>query len=407
MLARPIRSLSAAVQSPVIVFLIALGLRFWTLSQLLPEKANDYFYRYNEPSRIAWALVSGYGFSSPWPHTPLAPTAQQPPIYPFLVAGVFRLAGAYSYRSLWIAVGLNAIFSALSAVMILRLGKRDFGPVVGVLAAWVWSCWLYETAVSVRLWESSLTALLLLAALWMLPSLADSLRCSQWLMFGFLAGVALLTNTTLLAVFGPFWIWLWLTYQRRNISSSKVLLASIGVCFLVLTPWTIRNYQTFHRLVPIRDNFGMELWIGNHDGVTNRYPAEFPVLNPDPYNRMGEIQFMESRRRIAFEFISSHPRKFLQLCIRRFFKYWTDPEPALWLPVSILAALGSILVLRSEGVAGVPYVMVVIFFPLVYYIAHTYDTYRHPAEPEILLLASYATVTTVQAAHRLLRRDVA
>ena len=49
------------VQSPAVVFVIAVSVRLWTAGQLLPEKAGPYFYRYNEPSRIAWALVSGHG----------------------------------------------------------------------------------------------------------------------------------------------------------------------------------------------------------------------------------------------------------------------------------------------------------------------------------------------------------
>jgi hypothetical protein len=60
-------------------------------------------------------------------------------IFPLLLAGIFKIAGAYSLTSLWIAVSLNALFSALTAVFILRLGKRDFGEMVGIVAAWIWA----------------------------------------------------------------------------------------------------------------------------------------------------------------------------------------------------------------------------------------------------------------------------
>jgi len=151
-----LRVLAAAVKSPLVVFLVALIARVWVLRQLLPAKAWPDFYEHNEFARIAWAIVSGFGYSSPWANTPLSPTAVEPPVYSYLLAGIFKLTGAYSYASLWIAVGLNAVLSAVSAVIILHIGKRDFGALTGILAAWVWSCWLYEAAVSVRLWESSL-----------------------------------------------------------------------------------------------------------------------------------------------------------------------------------------------------------------------------------------------------------
>ena len=248
--------------APQVVFLVAFIARLRVLSQLLPAQAWTGFYRYNEPSHIAWALVSGFGFSAPWPNTPVAATAQQPPLYPFLLAAIFKFAGAYSYLSLWIAGGLNAVFSALTAVMILRVAKRDFGMATAILAAWVWSCWLYEAVVSIRLWESSLSALLLMLGMFWVWELADSLQVWRWLLLGALAGIAALNNTTLLAVFPFFWLWLWVKYRRRGRSCYKQLLASIAICVLTLLPWTIRNYVAFHRIMPIRDNFGLELWVG-------------------------------------------------------------------------------------------------------------------------------------------------
>ena len=393
------RTVLRIAESPGVVFLVALTIRVWVLSQLLPQKAWEYFYRYNEPSRIAWALVSGFGYSSPWPNTPLAPTAQQPPVYPLLVAGIFKLTGAYSYRSLWIAVGVNAIFSSLSAVMILRLGKRDFGSLAGILAAWVWACWMYEAAAAVRIWESSLSTLLLMFALLMLPKMrAPSLPL--WLWFGFLAAVAVLTNTTLLAVFPFFWIWLWVGCRQRGQSCSNLLIASVAVFVLALLPWTIRNYEVFHRLMPVRDNFGLELWIGNHQGVTHQYDSDFPILDPSEYNRLGEIRFMESKRDIALQFIGQHPVEFLRLSARRWLRYWTEPNPVTWFLVSLMAWSGIILALKRKGLNAVPYLIVLLMFPLVYYVTHAFPTYRHPTEPVMLLLAACAAVTLLETIGR-------
>jgi hypothetical protein len=370
------------------------------LSQLLPANAWRDFYQYNEPSHIAWAVVSGFGYSSPWPHTPIAATAQQPPLYPFLLAGIFKLAGTYSYLSLWIAVGLNACFSALTAVVILRIGKRDFGAATGILAAWVWSAWLYEAVVAIRLWESSLSALLLMLGMLLLPQLAGSLRSACWMVFGLLAGVAALTNTTLLAVFPFFWIWLWVSYHRRGRSCYRMLLASIAVCVLTLLPWTIRNYTAFHRLMPIRDNFGLELWVGlelragrSDAATTELFPRDFPLNDPTEYNRLGEIGFMESRRHMALEFIRQHPREFLHMVALRCPRYWTEPKETPWLLPSVLAWLGMGLALWRKGLDAVPYAVVLLAFPPVYYITHTFPTYRHPIEPVMLLLAVYAAVS--------------
>jgi 4-amino-4-deoxy-L-arabinose transferase-like glycosyltransferase len=401
---RLLQLLSNLLSSPRTVFLVALAARLWVLLQLLPNNAWRYFYAYNEPSRIAWALVSGFGYSSPWPNTPLMPTAQQPPLYPLLLAGIFKVAGSYSYLSLWIAVALNAVFSALTAVLILQIGKRTFDASTGVLAAWVWSCWQYEAVVSIRLWESSLSALLLAVGLWLLPKLAVSLRLWLWLVFGVLAGVAALTNTTLLSVFPFFWLWLWIVYLRRGLANDRLLMASLVVCVLVVLPWTIRNYSTFNRLVPIRDNFGLELWLGNHEGVTHTFDSDFPILNPSEYDRLGEIGFMEAKRDVALEFIGRHPVTFLRLSSRRCFQFWSAPEKSVWLAVSLLAWLGMVLALWSKRLDGIPYALVMLIFPAIYYITHVFSTYRHPIEPVIVLLSAYAMASTARAAgNRLLR----
>jgi 4-amino-4-deoxy-L-arabinose transferase-like glycosyltransferase len=393
-----LRVLTAAVKSPLVVFLVALIARVWVLRQLLPAKTWPDFYEHNEFARIAWAIVSGFGYSSPWANTPLAPTAVEPPVYSYLLAGIFKLTGAYSYASLWIAVGLNAVLSAVTAVIILHIGKRDFGALAGILAAWVWSCWLYEAAVSVRLWESTLSALFLATALFLLPRVAESLRSPRWVIFGGLGGVAGLTNTTLLSLFPFFWLWLWLACRRRGRSPGKQLLASIAVCILTLLPWTIRNYETFHRLIPMRDNFGLELWIGNHEGAmqAHQFPPDFPLIDPTGYTRLGELPFMEAKGQAGLHFIGKHPAEFLLLSARRGFKYWTDPDEFVWLPLSLMAWLGAAAALSRKGLDALPYALVLLVFPTVYYITHTFSSYRHPIEPAMFLLAAYALVTALE-----------
>jgi hypothetical protein len=390
---RVLRLAGRALSSPWVLFLVAFLVRLIVAGQLISARA-EYFYTQNEQARIAWAVVSGYGYSSPWPHTPLEPTAQQPPVYPYLLSGIFRLAGPYSRASLQTAVVLNAAFSALTAVMIYQIGKRQFGNLVALTAAWVWACWIYEIVVSIRLWESSLSALLLFSGLGLLWRLAHADHKLSWLAFGAVAGVSALTNTSLLAVFACFWIWLWVACAKQGPVPTLRWLASVAVCVVVLLPWTIRNYVTFHRLIPVRDNLGMELWIGNHEGVTHLYDFRggFPLIDPGEYNRLGEVPFMEAKREVALAFIRQHPGSFLRLCGQRQVDFWTVPKSSAWWMVSLAAWLGLTLLVWQKGFDALPEAIVLIVFPLIYYITHTWSTYRHPIEPVMILLAAYAVV---------------
>ncbi len=380
------------------IFAAALLVRLRVMQQLLPGNAWRGFYVNNESARIAWAIVSGFGFSSPWPRTPLLPTAVEPPVYPYLLAGIFKLAGAYSDLSLWLGVELNAVLSALTAVLLFQFGRRVFGLATGMLTAWIWAIWLYPAVVSIRLWESSLSALLLMLGLLLLLKLEHSTQVRHWLLFGGLAGFAALTNTTFISLFPLFWFWLWLTYRRREVSYGKLLWSSVAVCLLILTPWTIRNYATFHRLIPLRDNLGLELWIGNHEGVTHLYEfsGSFPLIDPAEYNRLGELRFMETKRDVALQFIRQHPSEFLRLCGQRFYAYWSTPDPSRWLPLGLLAWAGAMVGLWRRRPAAIPLLIILLVFPLIYYITHPWPTYRHPMEPEILLLAVYAVLSIAE-----------
>jgi 4-amino-4-deoxy-L-arabinose transferase-like glycosyltransferase len=385
------------VQSPLVIFLVALAMRIWAASQLLPQKAGSFFYQNNEPARIAWALVTGHGFSSPWPNTPLLPTAQQPPGYPLLLAGIFRIFGPYTISAIWAALLLNIIFAALTAVVILEFGRRNFGTLVAVLASWVWACWLYETAVSIRLWENALSALLLSVSLLILPTVVESSRVSRWLLFGLLAGVAALVNTSLLILFPVFWAWLWFTSRVQAHARSRLVLSSFVVCLLLVLPWTIRNYAVFHRVIPVRDNFGLEFWLGNHEGAPNGLQKDFPLMDPTEYNRLGEIKFMEAKEQIGFQFARQHPGYFLKLCLMRIHLFWTDPQESPWWLITTLAWIGGFLALYKKKPAAIPFLAVLLIFPIVYYVTHSFPTYRFPIEPLMLILAAYTVVSLTQS----------
>ena len=381
----------AVLRSGWAIFGIALLFRVLAITQLLPEQADRGFYRQNEAARIGWALATGQGFSTPWEGTPVAPTAQQPPLYPWVIAMIFRLAGAYSYRSLWIAVLLNAVVSAATGVLLLGLGRAYFSEAVGVAAAWIWAGWIYAVVVSIRLWESSGSALLLAAGLLALSSAWRASEKRRGVGFGLIWGLAGLLNVSVAVVLGCLWGWNW---KRR--ASVSFALISIVIFVGMVGPWTARNYYVFHRVIQVRDNFGLELWIGNHEGVTHLYDfrGSFPLVNPAEYVELGEIRFMETKREEALTFIRRNPAMFLRLCGQRFANFWSAPYPWTWIPLSVLAWAGAVVAVKRKAAAAHGggrdrFLIVLVVFPLIYYITHPWSTYRHPIEPEMILLSVY------------------
>src|SRR5271155_3459350 len=70
-----------------------------------------------EPSRIAASIARDQGFSSPF-RVDTGPSAWIPPIYPYLLAGIFRVFGVFTVASYWVAVAMNIIVHAFTCVVL-------------------------------------------------------------------------------------------------------------------------------------------------------------------------------------------------------------------------------------------------------------------------------------------------
>ena len=90
--------------------------------------------------------------------------------------------------------------------------------------------------------------------------------------------------------------------------------------FATLSPWLVRNYQTLHKPVFLKDYFWMEVSIGNvgnfshwWNGTVN--PAGIAAQEAE-YPWVGEIAFMAEKRTEVLTFIRSHPGLYLWRCLR-------------------------------------------------------------------------------------------
>src|ERR1700733_3071224 len=123
--------------SPFVIFGAAFVTRLASVTYILYRGFGpQILFLQNEPSHIAAALVSGLGFSSPYAGAPTAPTAQQPPLYPLVLAGIFKLFGICTVASAWVAVMVNVLAGAVTAIVLYYVGRLHFEEMVGILAAW-------------------------------------------------------------------------------------------------------------------------------------------------------------------------------------------------------------------------------------------------------------------------------
>ncbi|HXY11239.1 MAG TPA: glycosyltransferase family 39 protein [Terriglobales bacterium] len=397
-----------ARRSPLAIGCVALALRigYIVLGHTYQFKTLDDNFSFGyEMGRIGYSLALGQGFSNPF-HGITGPTAWEPPLYPLLIAGVFRIFGIYTAASALVLLSLNSLLAALTTLPIFSIAKRSFGEQVAVWSAWTWA--LLPSAIfwSTRwVWETSLAALLLalLFALALALEARDGLK--PWLVFALVWAIAALTNAALLSLLPIFTLWAWYRRAKQGRRSLAGVLAASAVFVVCLAPWLVRNYRTFGRIILVRSNFGAELRLGNGPGADGKWmDSEHPSKNAkqlELYREMGEIAYVAERKREALAFIRQDYARFAWLSVRRFAFFWGGPPHPrksatlllgnlLYLGSSLLALFGLIDALGKHRPGAWLFFWVMLIYPLVYYVLFFLPRYRHPIEPELGILMLYA-----------------
>ncbi len=365
-----------------------------------------------ESGNISYSLAIGNGFSSPF-HTDTGPTAWMTPIYPLLIAAVFRVFGVYTFHGFEAAVLLNILFSTLCCIPIYLAGKRMGGAALGAGAAWLWAIFPNAILIPVEsMWDASLAALLAATILWATLALDDSRRKRDWCAYGLLWGVALMATATLASLL-PLLLG-WLVYRARRESRPwlKMPATALAIAILCCVPWTIRNYAVFHSFVPLRSTLGLQLWVGNNPQAKPIWLGDFHPIHDEnereKYIAAGEIAYMREKRDDAIRFMFTHPRKEAYLVSERFIEVWSGGTPDPWqdflrdrsfrfravlianILVAFAALLGIIELARRRSVYAFPLAIGPVVFPWAYYLTVVMPRYRLPIDPAVLLLTAIA-----------------
>jgi hypothetical protein len=387
----------------------------------------------NETGSIAYSLAQGRGFGSPFMQE-TGPTAWLTPVYPGIVAGIFKVYGIRTPHAFYATVALNILFAMAACVPIFAVGRRLGGTVVAATAGWMWA--LLPTAIIIPfqwVWDTSLSALLAACLVWATMGVAKTSRLRGWCGYGLLWGFVMMTNPSLGAVL-PFLI-LWamvpihgVTHDggmRRfgaGVSALPLRNAAVaaGIVVLCCVPWTVRNYRAFHGWVPLRSTLPLQLWLGNNE-MYDPSSTVRAVANPERedmrrYFRQGEVAFMSTKGAEAREFIAAHPGMYAVLSLRRVAAFWTgleNPWRGFWDTESwvvrlvvatnfltAIAAFAGVYVLwRRREAAWWMLASWLVIFPVIYYLTRTLLRYRHPLDPIVVLLAGVG-ITAVFRAER-------
>ena len=288
--------------------------------------------------------------------------AYQPPGYPTFLAAVMAVSG----RSLLAVKLVQCLLSALSCVLLVRIGSAWFGARAGVIAGWIWA--LYPNAIGYThlLWSETLFLFLLLALLDVLAGhgvrgLPSLRRC---VVGGVVLSAAALTRGTLLYAAPAIAVWLCLVADgrrglralaeapwRAGLARGAVVCATALAC---IAPWTVRNWFVHDGFVLIDTNAPYNLWRGSGPGAmalrfvegvpTYRWPFDAIPLHPvgnlngrelvDSYRRAhppepggepampSDLEVAAYATEVAWRQIRRDPERFARNAVHKFVDMW-------------------------------------------------------------------------------------
>jgi len=388
---------------------------------------EDHFQFGWEIGRIARALVTGFGYADPFTgHT--GPTAWSPPLYPLLLAGVFKVFGIYTPLSAWAILTINSIFSAAIAPAVYEIATRCYAPTISLSpgrntalwSGWLWA--LYPAAMQYAvhwIWEMSVTTCLfawvLVIALRVRGIGGKSEKpTTLWAIFGVLWALIFLSNSTLVLFLPICGLWMLRSTTPLPRALSQAVLAV--VLFLAcITPWVYRNWLVFHAFIPSRGNFGAELYqsmLPENNGFPWGITVSYYDTNAEykSYKALGELVYVRQKSELAHALIHTHPGRFAAYAFKRAWFYWVSvPHPIEkgakgWLVeivremdfcfLSLAGLMGLALSIRRRIPAAWLFAWAFLLLPLPYYFITSGARFRHPLEPLICILTVYLFQST-------------
>jgi hypothetical protein len=379
-------NLSFAVTSP-------FGYRFFPPFQANVNQNRNREVGY-EHYNIAQSLVAGKGFAHPFTY-PTGPTAWQPPVYPFFLAGLLWLCNGSHVHIMVIVIALQMLVLIGTGLLVITLARQTTrrlwvgAPVMLFLAVLLWNFFLCFQKTN-DFWLVLFALDLLVAGLCWFDMFSSWKTAMAW---GILGALCAMSNP----VVGLSWgIGTFVRAIRGRVWSPLVI--TMLSAALAVAPWTIRNYFVFGRFIPLKSNLALELYQSQclqETGLFTRvidHPYRRHYPEAQEFLALGEIAYLDRKweqfrnavaadpfdfaDRVALRFVGAtlwyvpyegpdrlwvlwlkrltHPLPFLALVILLFTSIWKLLQPVQWLVITVYASylLPYVLVSYYDRYAG-------------------------------------------------------
>lgn len=256
---------------------------------------------------IARLFADGHFMWSTTPYGEPHPTMIKAPLYPVLVGVQYAVLGESYDRVLTLQTLIGPLVIGLTWL----LGRRLFGPKVGLAAAFVVAVYPFAWQFEARLYSEAITTPLVLAALILFLDTEPTRR--RIVLLGITMGALVLTRPALAYLFaGALAAWVIAAGWRRGLGATA---AAAAIALLVVLPWTVRNYIEYESVVLVSYQDAAAVFGTFNDEAANDevHPFAWRATNArdaplfEKRNRMEEDELRSKLNHNALEWVKDHP----------------------------------------------------------------------------------------------------
>jgi 4-amino-4-deoxy-L-arabinose transferase-like glycosyltransferase len=364
---------------------------------------------------IAHNIASGNGFSRINEFSnALEQTSSHAPLYPFFLALFYKRIPASAQNILVLMI--QALVSALSIIVFYKIAYIVFDRYAAVFTGFGMALYLPLIYYAGKFTPTVFFVFLIGAGILSMLYITKH-DYIKGFVSGIALGLALLCSPLAIAVIIPGLIYL----LMQKLTHWKTICIMLGMVILIILPWTVRNYNVHHCIVPITTQFGKNFWIGNNPKATGTdyykvlthdngdFILMTSTLDQETSDKLAQMN--EHARSVFFmkkgiTFMQNYPGRFLTLLAKKCVYFWwfTPAEingsiqaikhrtlnMIVYVPLLLLGLTGFILALHKHQKHSGLFVLIIIALSSIYIITHVgLIRYRIPIETIFIIFASH------------------
>jgi 4-amino-4-deoxy-L-arabinose transferase-like glycosyltransferase len=348
----------------------------------------------------------GYSFTKNWyPFTPPnTPTAHWSFLYPLYLAGTYAITG---YHPLAARLLQGAVGGALLCFLVYKIGRRLADENTGLVAAGLAAVYGYFIYYNAALMTETFSVVLILLTLYLSIELKENPTPIRWVGLGLSLGLAALLRQTVL-LFAPLLLfWLFMELRARGIRWWYFALPVV-IIFLVISPWTLRNYLVYREFLLLNSNAGYALYASNNPSLGTDWRNELVVVPvPEELAGQNEAQLDRALTQKGLEFILVDPKRYLSLTLNKtleYIRFWPSSDSSrisnlnrvlsfgLYLPFMVLGLVLSV----SRWRNFVPLYLFMVIHTGIHLLSWPSPRYRLPVDAVLMVFAGLTLIELVK-----------